>query len=305
MPVCLACGHTRSETWAVALDEEYFTTKDEFAYHRCEQCKALFIDPVPKDRLKDIYPANYYSFDEDVTGSVVFQIKDWLDQRFFKKFISTLPQPRIRVLDVGGGSGHQLSSLKKVDERITDTVIVDLDEHAGEKARSLGHDYFCGRFEEYEVEHPFDVILMLNLIEHVENPKALLEKAQSLLSPQGIVIVKTPNTESLDARLFRHRNWGGYHCPRHWVLFNETNFRSMVEGAGLNISQLKYTQGAPFWTTSVLYALARKKIIQVSRDRPIPKHPLYPLLNMGFACLDMLRGRAAKTSQMFAILRHV
>lgn len=303
MPACLACGHTDATPWAEALDEEYFTTPDRFTYFQCNRCKALFIDPVPRDRLNEIYPANYYSFDEEVTGSVVFQIKDWLDQRFFKKYISTLPQKQIRVLDVGGGTGRQLGSLKKVDERITRTAVVDLDEEAGEMARKQGHEYFCGRFEDYTSDAPFDVILMLNLVEHVDNPRTLLAKAQRLLSSRGIVIVKTPNTESLDARLFRHKNWGGYHCPRHWVLFNETNFRQIVDQAGLAVDHLAFTQGAPFWTTSILYALARKKWIQVSRQRPIPKHPLYPLLNMGFAGLDLIRGRVAKTSQMLVILR--
>lgn len=305
MPTCLACSHKDADQWAIAHDEEYFTTADAFTYYQCKQCRALFIDPVPRDRLNDIYPANYYSFDEQVTGSFVFKVKDWLDQRFFKKYISTLPQAQIRVLDIGGGTGQLLGSLQKIDDRISDTVIVDLDEKAGEIARQQGHEYFCGRFEQYASDTPFDVILMLNLIEHVDNPKVLLEKAQRLLSPEGIVIIKTPNTDSLDARLFRHSNWGGYHCPRHWVLFNESNFKSIVREAGLSIGHFKYTQGAPFWTTSILYALGRRKWIRVSEDHPVPKHPLYALLNMVFACIDLLRGRVAKTSQMFAILKQV
>lgn len=303
MPSCLACGHTDATRWAQALDEEYFTTADSFTYFQCTNCEALFIDPVPRNQLNDIYPANYYSFDEQVTGSWVFQIKDWLDQRFFKKYIAKLPQQQINVLDIGGGTGKQLGLLKKIDSRITRTVIVDLDEEAGKIASEQGHEYYCGRFENYESDKPFDVILMLNLIEHVDNPKVLLRKAQSLLSPDGIVIIKTPNTDSWDARLFRHKNWGGYHCPRHWVLFNKENFTSLIQQAGLDISYFKYTQGAPFWTTSILYALGRKQWIQVSNHRPVPKHPLYPILNMAFAGLDLIRGSVAKTSQMFAILK--
>ncbi|MFK7847960.1 MAG: class I SAM-dependent methyltransferase [Rhodothermales bacterium] len=303
MPTCLACRHTDADHWAVGLDEEYFTTDDPFTYYQCQKCEALFIDPVPRNQLNIIYPANYYSFDEQVTGSFVFKIKDWLDQRFFRKYISKLPQKKIHVLDVGGGTGKQLLSLLKVDDRITRTVIVDLNEDAGEVARQQGLEYFCGRFENYVSDEPFDVILMLNLIEHVDNPAELLAKAQSLLSPEGIVIVKTPNTDSLDARLFRHRNWGGYHCPRHWVLFNENNFKSIVQKTGLKIGFFKYTQGAPFWTTSILYALGRRKWIRVSKERPVPKHPLYPVFNIFFACTDLLRGQVAKTSQMFAILK--
>ena len=86
--------------------------------------------------MNRIYPPNYYSFDEKVTGSLAFKAKDWLDQRFYKGFLSKLTQPQINVLDIGGGSGTQLSSLKKVDPRIAHTAIVDLDEKAGEVALS-------------------------------------------------------------------------------------------------------------------------------------------------------------------------
>ena len=305
MPTCLACGHTDAARWAEAFDEEYYTTNDRFTYYRCNHCNALFIDPVPRNCLHKIYPVNYYSFDEEITNSLVFKVKDWLDQRFFKQFISRLPHMQINVLDVGGGTGSQLSSVKKVDHRIKHTTIVDIDEKAGEIACQRGHEYFWGRFENYVSDQMFEVILMLNLIEHVDNPQELLVKARSLLSPQGIVIIKTPNTDSLDAWLFRHRNWGGYHCPRHWVLFNRENFAAIVEEAGLKIHHFQYTQGAPFWTTSILFALSRNRWIHVSSERPVPSHPLYSLLNIGFACIDLLRGKIAKTSQMLVILKRV
>lgn len=302
MPTCLACGHSESVPWAEASDEEYYTTSDRFTYRRCNRCGALFIDPVPRNRLDQIYPPNYYSFDEKITNSPVFKAKDWLDQRWFKRFLSGLPDAEINVLDVGGGTGTQLSSLRRADTRFRRTAIVDLDEKAGAIARQRGHEYFCGRFENYESDQTFEVILMLNLIEHVDNPGELLAKARGLLSPQGILILKTPNTESLDARLFRHGNWGGYHCPRHWVLFNRENFTALAEAAGLKIRRFQYTQGAPFWTSSVLFSLHRKKWIRISSERPVPRHPLHPWLTMGFACMDLLRARIAKTSQMLVIL---
>lgn len=303
MSICLACGDPVTERWADGRDEEYLTTKDVFTYYKCSRCGALSIDPVPRDQLSRIYPQNYYSFDKQVTGSLAFRAKDWLDQRFYKGFLSKLSQSRINVLDIGGGSGTQLSSLKKVDPRIAYTAIVDLDEKAGESARQQGHEYFCGRFEDYSPSRRFEVILMLNLIEHVDNPGELLRKAHDVLSPDGIVIIKTPNTDSLDARLFRKRNWGGYHCPRHWVLFNRENLEALVERAGLKVHYFQYTQGAPFWTTSTMFAISRRGWIRVSCERPIPKHPLYPILNIAFASLDLFRGTVAKTSQMQLILK--
>lgn len=293
---CLACGHQGATFWATSRDDEYLTTDDEYRYMRCEDCNALFIDPVPSDRLNIIYPSNYYSFDETITKSLIFRVKDWLDQRFFRQFFSGLPQSSLSVLDVGGGAGWQLTTLKGVDSRINRTVVVDLDEAAGHKARELGHEYHCMRFEAFEDERKFDIIPMLNLIEHVDNPLEILRSAHRMLSDDGIVILKTPNTDALDARLFRHHNWGGYHCPRHWVLFQRENFESLVRTAGLDVAHFSYTQGAPFWTASVLFWLARRGLIKTSPSRPVPQHPLYKIFNVNFAAMDIARSKFAKTS---------
>ena len=299
---CPACAYDVSELWATASDEEYFTTARQYSYRRCARCAALFIDPVPRNALDAIYPSNYYSFDDRVTGSVLFRVKDALDRRFFRRFVKDLPQESLRVLDVGGGSGAQLSAFRTVDARIAATTIVDLDLAARERALERGHDYYCGRFEEYAPGSAFEIILMLNLIEHVDKPAQLLAKARTLLATNGILIVKTPNTDSWDARLFRDRNWGGYHCPRHWVLFNRENFMATVAAAGLRVRHFQYTQGAPFWTTSVMFALGRRKWIHTAQDRPVPAHPLYPVLNAFFAGFDILRAPFARTSQMLAVL---
>ena len=78
-----------------------------------------------------------------------------------------------------------MSSLRTIDPRIAHTAIVDLDQKAGESARRQGHEYFCGRFEDYALPAGlFDVILMLNLIEHVDNPGELLRRAHDLLTPR-------------------------------------------------------------------------------------------------------------------------
>ena len=301
--ICLACGSPAVDKWATAVDREYFSCTDVFSYYRCSTCDALSISPVPRDRLDLIYPSNYYSFDQNLNESLTSKAKDWLDQRYYRKFLSELTAPSLKVLDIGGGSGIQLTLLRKTDPRITVTAVVDLSESAGVLARQQGHEYFCGRFEEYTPKETFNVVLMLNLIEHVDNPGELLQKAHDLLAPDGIVIIKTPNTDSLDARLFRNRNWGGFHCPRHWVLFNRENFSALAARSGFDIHDFRYTQGAPFWTSSMLMELGNLGLVSLSPESPTTSHPLFPFISVPFAAFDFLRVIWAKTSQMQVILK--
>lgn len=300
---CLASGSTASEVWAEVWDEEYLTIPDRFHQRRCLDCGALFIDPVPSDRLAEIYPRNYYSFVPRGRPSLALRVKEALDRRFFRDVLKRVPGHELSVLDVGGGAGWQLDIVRACDPRVRFTQVVDFDAGAADVARGKGHGYFCGTIEDFESARPFDVIVLLNLIEHVSDPLRVLKKLRGLLAPAGVIVVKTPNHDSLDARLFRHRNWGGFHAPRHWVIFTRESFDRICRRAGLSITQFRYTQGAPFWATSVLFVLARLGLVQVTRERPAVYHPLFPLLAAAGAGFDFIRAPFAKLSQMLIVLQ--
>ena len=267
----------------------------------CNSCGSLFIHPVPSERLPEIYPVNYYSFAQS-QDSINIRIKAWLDKRYFRPILKKVPGEKLNALDVGGGTGWELNVLKQTDNRINFTQVIDLDVDAEKFALAYGHEYFCGRIEDFTSERQFDVILMLNLIEHLANPLEVLEQARALLSPAGIIIIKTPNIDSWDARLFRNKNWGGFHCPRHWTLFTKESLLGLVEKTGLRVVQINYTQGAPFWAMSVLFMLERMGWVSITRERPVDRHPIFGMLSAFFAGFDFVRGRFAKTSQMFFIL---
>lgn len=300
-PRCLACGANGPVLWASAEDVEYHTTSEPFAFYRCDACAALSIHPVPADRLGLIYPSSYYSYAEP-GKSLVHAVKSFLDRRFFRSILARVPGERLRALDVGGGAGWELSAVRSSDPRIQDSMVVDLDPNAAELAKANGHRYFCGRIEDFESDESFDLVLLLNVIEHVQDPVRVLEKVRALLSPGGVALLKTPNYDAFDARVFRHQSWAGYHCPRHWVLFTKESFTRAAERAGLGVRVAEYTQGAPFWAASTLAWLARRGLARVDRERPVVYHPLFQPLAALFAAFDFARRPFAKTSQMFFVL---
>lgn len=301
-PKCLACGSSDVAHWATARDVEYLSTTDSFAYVRCGDCGTLSIADVPGDRLAEIYPDTYYSFSGGKL-SAVERVKQWLDRRMFRKLLRGIEGKTLSALDVGGGTGWLLAQARAVEPRLTRTAVVDLDASAAPEAEALGHQFHLGRIEDFQSNEKFDLILLLNLIEHVADPVAVLAKMRSLLAPGGRILVKTPNHDSLDARLFRNKSWGGFHCPRHWVLFTPESFARAASAAGLGVEKTKLTQGAPFWAVSALEALSRRGLVRVDRARPMCRHPLFgPLLGL-FAAFDIVRGPFARTSQMFVHLK--
>lgn len=299
---CPICKGTHTALHAVAEDIEYFTSAQKFGYNRCNDCAVLFVSPMLYDRLDEIYPKNYYSFVAAGPTGLVQRVKQALDRRIFRAVMRQIPGEKLAALDIGGGSGWLLDAVKAVDPRVATTQVVDFDVGAKVAAERAGHRYFLGTIEQFESAEKYDLILMLNLIEHVRRPDEVLAKARSLLAPGGLILIKTPNYDALDARIFRHRSWGGYHAPRHFVLFDRDSFTRIAKDQGLQVKSFAYAQGAPFWTVSALNELRLLGLVKISRERPSIYHPLAPLLQGLFAGLDILRSPIARLSQMIFVL---
>ena len=148
---CPVCQQTNICTWCIAKDYEYFSTAEEYTYFHCNDCKSIFIHPIPLDQLKKIYPPNYYSF-VNKPGNIVVRLKEWLDKRFFKKILAKIDSPEINVLDIGGGTGWILDVLKSADPRIVNTQIVDIDKEASSIAEKKGHAYYTGTIENFDTK---------------------------------------------------------------------------------------------------------------------------------------------------------
>ena len=67
--------------------------------------------------------------------------------------------------------------------------------------RQYGVKLHLGELLSYPEKELFDVVTMLDLVEHLPNPREALEKARRLLKPGGILVVVTPNVDSFAARL--------------------------------------------------------------------------------------------------------
>ena len=296
---CPVCGSGAVERFATARDKEYFTTDEEYTYVRCTACTAVYVDSPPVDRLDVIYPPNYYSYaDLESAPHLTDRVKEWLDARMMRKLLDRIPGDALRVLDVGGGTGWSLTHARRVCSRVVETHEVDMDASAAPFAEKAGHVYHCTPVEQFTSPVRFDLIMMLSVIEHVPDPGRVLARMSELLSDRGVLLVKTPNTATLDCRLFRHRNWGGYHCPRHFVLFTRDGLAELAGRCGLRVVDSHYTQGAPQWAVSVIGRLHDRGWIRLGPDRPAHEHPSYVPLTALFAAFDFVRAPFAPTAQM-------
>jgi SAM-dependent methyltransferase len=140
-----------------------------------------------------------------------------------------------RLLDVGSGRGRFLAAAKAAG---WDVVGIELEPSLAEgSASNLGVPVVVGDAVTATVHGPFDVITMWHVLEHLPEPRAALDRAASLLRPGGTLIVSVPNSDSLQARLFRD-HWLHLDVPRHVWHFTPDSVSRLVALAGLEVVRI-------------------------------------------------------------------
>jgi SAM-dependent methyltransferase len=113
-----------------------------------------------------------------------------------KEIQPLLPQNCSRVLEVGCGSGATLGWLRQ-EHHAVHTVGIEIAEAAAEKARSFADNVFCLDFERHDLPggaQKFDLILCLDVLEHMVDPWAVVDRlAKQYLEVGGSLIVSLPN----------------------------------------------------------------------------------------------------------------
>ena len=90
----------------------------------------------------------------------------------------------------------------------------------------------CGR-------GPFDVIVMLDVIEHVPDPHETMDLVARALAPGGIVVLTTGDFRSLAARALKS-GWRLMTPPQHLWFFTPASLERLAWRAGLNVVSLDH-----------------------------------------------------------------
>ena len=101
----------------------------------------------------------------------------------------------LRILDIGCGAGLLCEPLTRlgaqvtgVDPSATNISVAKL--HAETSALSI--DYRCTTIEELDAA-PFDIVLAMEVVEHVVSVGAFLDRCAALMQPDGLMLVSTIN----------------------------------------------------------------------------------------------------------------
>ena len=197
----------------------------EHAYlHQCSDCNFVFSNRIPlKSELDEIYKDefNHTTYFSPIT------IK-----RYEKLLADFEPYRKTnRILDVGAGCGFFMETAKKNGWDVVGTEISEL---CIDQCNKKGLDIFRGDIKAINFDpEQFDVIVGLEIIEHVPDPKGMLTEIYRLLRKGGLLYITTPNFNAIN----RYRLKGQYdvvNYPIHLTYFTPKTLRNTAKSIGFN-----------------------------------------------------------------------
>jgi len=102
----------------------------------------------------------------------------------------------MKILELGPAEGLMTKELIRFDSSLT---VVEAAPHFCKKLREKHKNINVHQelFEKVELNEKYDAIVLGHVLEHVEEPKLILQKIRNWLKPNGIVLCAVPNARSI------------------------------------------------------------------------------------------------------------
>jgi SAM-dependent methyltransferase len=227
--VCTACGSRHEPKCLYVINNCRIL--------RCPNCG------VGQTRAEDFDPGAYYTADyfqgSHPDGYADYEGAEPVLRREFRRTIAFARRyrPSGQLLEIGCAYGFLL----KEAEPFFEVVGVELSTEAAKRAQLAGLKVVAGAADSKTLRHlgRFDVVVMLDVIEHLEDPRSVLESCAELLDPGGIVILTTGDFSSVAARVMG-RNWRLMTPPQHLWFLTPRSIQQLAVRTGFEVVEIDH-----------------------------------------------------------------
>ena len=193
-----------------------------------------------------------------------------------REILPLIPARAGKVLEIGCGAGNTLKYLKEAG-RADWVAGVEISSAADEAAQAGLDMFWPGDVAAVlknpagpAVHAPFDVILCLDVLEHLVDPWAVLGGLAELLAGDGSVVAALPNVRfyKVAARLLFEGRWdyeeSGVLDSTHLRFFTRASIRELFEGAGLAVTDMVPVANMKPWRNKWIFnKLSGNRLIDI------------------------------------------
>ncbi len=155
-------------------------------------------------------------------------------------------KPNTKILDIGCSSGKLGAALKK--EKKVHIIGVDIDKDDVELAKKNLDDAFLGNIEtdDFSKYGTFDYVIMADVVEHLVDPVAALQKVRKLLNKNGKFVFSIPNMANVTTRLellkghFMYKDFGLLDRT-HIHFYDQTEVGRVLNAGGFKVEDMDCT----------------------------------------------------------------
>ncbi|NBV76665.1 class I SAM-dependent methyltransferase [bacterium] len=211
----------------------YWFSKNSYHLYRCS-CGLGFVHPLPNP--SEVYSTDYFSGAHEGFGYADYDRDKEVMVPTFREYIRRIKvlKPTGCLLDIGAATGFFLNIARMEGFQIEG---VEISMFAAERAREKGIVMHTGTLETFRSIKQFDVITMLDLLEHVTDPQALLKRARDMMGAGGVLIINTPDFRSWYARMLG-KGWHLIVPPEHLYYYTRPVLREMLDRADFEIVEM-------------------------------------------------------------------
>ena len=205
--------------------------KGRWRYIRCLECRLVSLHPRPTGPETISRYDVYLPFDRKEISKWKVMMRPVVEKsaRLIESEIKGGPG---KLLDIGCGYGFFLGEMKSRGWQVEG---IEISNGGRQYAREKwGVHVHSQALEELSLsQNSFDVVSLFYVIEHVVDPKALLRKVNNILKPQGLVLLRWPNTTPIVRFLGPiSKRLDLYHTPYHLYDFTPKNMKMLLDQSG-------------------------------------------------------------------------
>lgn len=230
----------------VQTEDLLFPGHERFQLLSCGRCGHIYQSPRPTpESIGRYYPEDYHPYLIAVEDepSPIRRLDRALGLWMRTSAVHAAAGGRPgRLLDIGCATGVFLNGMRRLG---WSTQGVEPSAYAANYARSrFGLEVYEGLVEDAGLPAAsFDAITLWDVLEHVHEPRPVLDELARLLRPGGVLVMSLPNPDSLEARLLGP-SWLGWDLPRHLNIYRPTQLRVHLARHGMPVERIRsFTAG--------------------------------------------------------------